>query len=194
MPHHPADGGSSQLLPVRTVREHGFTAYWLASGMHVGTHLDAPAHFIADGAMVSDIALEWLMGRGVLIDARGRTEIDVDVLEQIELACGDMVLVWTGYDEHFLEPNYFTHHPIITAAFAQKLIDAGISAVGIDTPSPDRAPFALHCLLLGNGVLIIENLAHLEQLATTGNFTVYAFAPKFAAEGAFVRVVAQVSD
>lgn len=193
MPCHPVDKTPS-LKQIKNVSDHGFASCWLASGMHVGTHLDAPGHFIAGGAMVSDLALERFVGRGVLIDARGHAEIDCDVLESVVLARGDMVLVWTGYDTHFLMQDYFTHHPVITEAFAQKLIDAGANAVGIDAPSPDKVPHALHHLLLSNGVLIIENLTCLVQLAAVKNFVVYAFPPKFAAEGSFVRVVAQSTD
>ena len=98
----------------------------------------------------------------------------------------------TGFSNKFGVPEYYESYPEITAAFASKMVELGVSIVGMDTPSPDRPPFVIHKLLLGNDVLLIENLTNLESLLEHVQFTVAALPAKFDAEAAPVRVVAQI--
>ena len=72
------------------------------------------------------------------------------------------------------------------------MIELGVKIVGMDTPSPDRPPFAIHKLLFKNDILIIENLTNLEELLAHPQFDVIALPAKFDIEAAPVRVVAQV--
>ena len=53
---------------------------------------------------------------------------------------------------------------MITGAAAQLLVDCGVELVGVDTPSVDRPPFEAHLALLGDGVLIVENLTNLDAI------------------------------
>ena len=65
--------------------------------------------------------------------------------------------------------------------------------VGMDTPSPDHAPYKVHKILLGNEILILENLTNLEQLLNK-NFEVIALTPKLEADAAPARVVAKIYE
>ncbi len=40
----------------------------LTSSLHVGTHLDAPAHFLSGGKFIGDLALDWLVGPACVVD------------------------------------------------------------------------------------------------------------------------------
>lgn len=62
----------------------------------------------------------------------------------------------------------------------------------MDTPSPDRVPYAVHRLLLASNILIMENLAHLDQLLGVAQFEVFALPLKLHADAAPVRVVAKM--
>lgn len=104
-----------------------------------------------------------------------------------------MVLVMTGHGQKFREPDYYTTYPEISEGFAKKLMDRGVSIIGMDTPSPDRPPFAVHKILLGNNVLIIENLTNLEALLDIPHFEVIALPAKFHTDAAAVRVIAKVT-
>lgn len=64
--------------------------------------------------------------------------------------------------------------------------------IGLDTPSPDRYPFAVHKHLLEHGVLILENLARLDQLLTATSFEVIALPLNVKADSSIARVVARV--
>ncbi|MBN2752099.1 MAG: cyclase family protein, partial [Rhodospirillaceae bacterium] len=45
MPAYPGDP-IPKLQQIASIPEHGYTAFQLDSGMHVGTHMDAPQHMI----------------------------------------------------------------------------------------------------------------------------------------------------
>ncbi len=73
---------------------------------------------------------------------------------------------------------------------AHCLVNAGINMVILDTPSPDREPFPIHHILLGNDVLIVENATNFSALEGIETFTIHATPAKFEASGAPVRVFA----
>lgn len=53
---------------------------------------------------------------------------------------------------------------MISGPAARLIVDCGVQLVGVDTPSVDRPPFDAHLALLGNDVLIVENLANLDAI------------------------------
>ena len=189
MPVYPGDP-APELRQVAALSSDGYNGFELRTGMHVGTHMDAPRHILDGGALISEIPAERLVGRGVLLKAAGRPSIDVDLLRGLELRPGDVVLVNTGHHHRYGLPDYFSGYPEISAPFAEALADAAVSIVGLDTPSPDRAPFPLHKVLLSRGVLIVENLTNLDALDALGPFDVAALPMRAAADGAPVRVLA----
>ena len=187
MPVYPGDS-PAQLTEIS---QGGVVDHLLKSGMHVGTHMDAPRHMLPGGKNLSDYGVEKFFGRGVLIDARGRDSAGPELLEPVAIQPGDIVLVNFGWAGKFGRAEYFTGHPVLTEEFARKLVKAGASMVGVDTPSPDYAPYLVHKLLLGRDVLIIENLAELSKLGNQA-FEVTALPAKLRADAAFCRVVAKV--
>jgi kynurenine formamidase len=171
----------------------GYCAYCLQSGMHTGTHMDAPLHMLPGGDFMCEVPVEKFAGRGRLIDARGRKVVTEDLLAAADLKRGDIVLVLTGWSKRFRDPDYFESFPEIAPAFAERVVRDGVSILGLDTSSPDRAPYPVHKILLANGVLIIENLTALDALVGAGGFEVIALPSKFRADAAPVRVVARTA-
>ena len=193
MPVYPGDPPAG-LEPIATIAKDGFNDCCVRGGLHVGTHMDAPLHMIEGGAPLSDIPLRQFFGRGRLIDARGYKAVTADLLDGVELAKGDIVLVMTDWSKHFRLADYYENFPEIDLAFAERLVATGISIMGLDTPSPDKSPYPVHKILLSQNVLIIENLNGLEALADVGSFDVSAAPAKFHGDAAPVRVVAQVRE
>ena len=191
MPVYPGDP-VPEFVQVADLHKEGYTDYRITTGMHVGTHMDAPLHMLEGGKRLSEIDIEKFTGKGVLIDARGKSVIDEPLLDGIKENEKDIVLVMTGFYKKFREPEYYEKYPEISEGFAKKAVSLGVKIVGIDTPSPDRPPFEVHKILLGNEVLIIENLTNLESLVGAGDFEVWALPAKFDVEAAPVRVVACV--
>lgn len=191
MPVYPGDP-CARLYQSAFVKKEGYSDHKIESGMHVGTHMDAPLHMIDGGLYICDIPLASFTGRGHLIDARGKTRIDSPLLAGHNLQAGDIVLVWTDWSHKFKEPTYYLDYPELTEDFAHALVKAGISLVGLDTPSPDREPFPVHKILLGKNILIIENLTNISALSAFKNFKIHAYPVKYKADGAPVRVIAEV--
>ncbi|MDR3423614.1 MAG: cyclase family protein [Alphaproteobacteria bacterium] len=193
MPVYPGDS-SPELKQTAFIAAQGYNSYGLRGGMHVGTHMDAPLHMIPDGAFMSDIPVTQFFGRGRLVDARGRAALTEDLLDNVALEAGDVVLVLTGRHKLFRSPEYYESFPQVTPSFAERLVSAGVSILGLDTPSPDSPPFSVHKILLSNNVLIVENLNDLELLLGTPEFEVFAVPSKYQCEAAPVRVIARVRE
>ncbi|KIJ66057.1 hypothetical protein HYDPIDRAFT_72307, partial [Hydnomerulius pinastri MD-312] len=158
---------------------------------HTGTHIDAPFHFFPSGQKLHEIELERFVGRAVVLNvtqlAKERMKIEWEDLA----SCGanmagclsqigpraegkaDIVLLRTGWDVHWGTPTYFAH-PYFSREVAEKLRDMGVKVVGVDVLSPDETPmdehtetkdgWGMHEVLLGNDVLICENLRGLQSL------------------------------
>ena len=192
MPVYPGDPAPT-LTPTAALHRDGYVDHQLTTGMHAGTHIDAPLHLLAGGKYLSEISIEQFIGRGHLVDARGNAAIDAELLASKSIQRGDIVLIMTGWYKKFGQPEYYEKFPAVSEPFARQLVARGVKVVGLDTPSPDRPPFAIHKLLLRNGILIIENLTNLEGLLGHSGFQIFALPAKLHTDAAPVRVVAGIT-
>jgi len=55
---------------IKRKSEHGVDAQYIQTSNHMGTHLDAPRHFVTSGKTIDQIPIEWCYGPGVIVDAR----------------------------------------------------------------------------------------------------------------------------
>lgn len=150
---------------------------------HAGTHVDAPWHFVPNGKTIDQIPLEDLFGAGVVVSvSRGAgEEITVADLQKADVREGDIVLIHTGWGDKF-ETHEYHDHPYLSDDAARWLVGRKVKMMGLDAITPDmptgRRPqgftYPVHHILLENGVLIIENLANLDQVAGR-RVHVYAF-------------------
>lgn len=142
----------------------------LSTSLHCGTHMDAPFHFFGDRTTIDRVPLERTMGKALLIrlpwEQLAGNLIDVEHLLPFEkqLRAIPRVVFNTLWHHRWGAENYFSEHPLITGAAARLLVDCGVQLVGVDTPSVDRPPFEAHLELLGNDVLIVENLTNLDAI------------------------------
>lgn len=191
MPVFPGDA-QPELVKVSDVAKDGILHYDIKTGMHVGTHMDAPAHMLSGGKFLHEYPAQKFFGRGVIIDARGKSSAGVELLSAVQISKGDIVLVYFGWSTEFRKDEYYLNYPELSPDFAKKLVELGASIVGTDTCSPDRAPYAVHKILLQSDILIMENLTNLDQLIGKTDFEVIALPAKFEAEAAPCRVVAKL--
>ena len=190
MPVYPGEPKVTLEL-IDTFDETGYNNSQVTTGVHVGTHMDAPNHLVKDGEKLTDYPVSTFFGKTHLIDARGKKEIGIELLENNEIAAEDIVIIMTGLSEKYGEESYYTEYPPFTEEFAEKLAELKIKMVGMDTPSPDYAPFSVHKILFKENILIVENLTNLDQLIGKSPFNLTALPINFDAEGSPVRVVAQ---
>jgi kynurenine formamidase len=170
--------------------------YTLTIGEHVGTHLDAPIHWITgrDGADVGSIPPSALIGPACVIDKTGETEanpgylLTVDDLEAWEAENGRIperawVLFRTGWQSRAYDAALFlnvgengpeTPGPDVEASrwLSQErpISGFGTETVGIDAGAAGGFDpvFPLHNLLLGAGRCGLTQLANLDRLPATG--------------------------
>lgn len=186
---------------VWTVGEQPFNIQRLVLASHLGTHVDAPLHFIAGGRTIDTYALRDLGGPGVVVPvSTGPSQpITATHLERAGVAIerGDIVLLATGWDRYFGTEAYHTH-PYLGEDAAGWLVMRGVRLVGVDffsadLPVPLRSAdfgWPVHHRLLGSGILIAENLARLSPLAGR-RLTIGAFPLKIrGGDGAPARIFA----
>jgi kynurenine formamidase len=191
MPVFPGD--EAPRLERHDDAENDIVHFEVQTGMHVGTHMDGPLHMLpGEGRKLSEMSADKFVAPGHVLDARGETEIGVDLLEGKEIKAGDCVLICTGFDKKFREPEFYSDYPDITEELARKLVELKIKFIGLDSPSPDKAPFAIHRILLKEEILIIESMNNVSELLGESDFEVIALPAKFEAEAAPVRVIARI--
>lgn len=133
----------------------------LSMGAHSGTHVDAPYHFLADGATVDQLPLEILIGKARVIAMSALERIDRSDLEQVDLRDDIRVLFKTRMSGQLRQPVFQQNFVYLTPEAASYLAKVGIKLVGIDYLSIERfgsRDFEAHHALLGAGVVIIEGL------------------------------------
>ncbi|MFB6097059.1 MAG: cyclase family protein [Haloferacaceae archaeon] len=169
---------------------------------HVGTHVDAACHAVADGKSVEEYGPDRWLGRAVVheVDAEPSGAIEVADVEPVadELADADALVLRTGWEELIDEEAYYDH-PFFSTELAEWLTERDLSWVGMDFLTPDRPPelrpegftYPVHTTLLDDDTLIVENLTNLADLESDV-VDVAALPTKLAdCDGAPIRVVAR---
>ncbi|NLT72930.1 MAG: cyclase family protein [Chloroflexi bacterium] len=149
---------------------------------HVGTHIEAPYHVDPNGNDVSQIPLEQLCGTAAVLDLTsvpaGGVATEDDLRRAAEpaggLHPGDIALLRFDYDYDAAHVRHFTAEAIgYLVSAGVKLV--GTDLLGIELPAGDArlAEQYNHHQLMSAGICLIEQLAHLNQLARP-RVTVYA--------------------
>jgi kynurenine formamidase len=186
MPVYPGDT-EVNIHDERTWEADGFRLSSLHSTMHAGTHIDAPSHISESLVMMKDVDLSRCIGRGLLIDGRGKSTIGVsDVSDIVE---GDIVIFLTGWSRHYSTELYH-EHPVLSEDLADLLVKRNVKMIGMDMPSCDHEPYPVHRILMKAGILIAENLCNCESLLDVDEFDVFAIPLKIDAEASLARVFA----
>lgn len=170
----------------------GYNDHYVSIGTHVGTHIDAPLHMIADGKTIDQFPLGKFVGRGVYVKVDNKT-FDLEKLKNIDIREGDVVLFHTGMSDFYGQREYFDQSPEIPEEIAKYLVGKKISMVGMDMCSPDQPPFNTHKILLGGDILIIENLTNLSELEGK-EFKIYALPLKLQIDASPSRVTAIIEE
>jgi arylformamidase len=167
---------------------------------HTGTHVDAPAHQIAGGATLDDIPLDRLVTEALTIDLTTHQPgpVGLDVLGRFlpEVRPNDIVLLRSGNAANWGTAAYWSGWCYPDAAAAAALVQAGVSGVGFDGPSADpvdSVDYELHHVWLAGGVIILENLAAMDQLPARCRIVVAPLKVS-GANGGPARVLALVDD
>jgi kynurenine formamidase len=210
------------LQEISNFDERGPAWYWnnFSAGEHVGTHFDAPAHWISgrNGVDVSQVPPRQLIGPAVVIDKSAECARNPDFLLQVKdvedwqqqhgpLPAGGWLLFRSGWDSRAHDQTAFLnanesgpHTPGVSVEFAQWLgNEAPIVGFGVETVGTDAGAahsfepaFPCHQYLLGAGKYGLTQLANLSRLPPTGAVLIAAPLPIVRGSGSPARVLALV--
>jgi arylformamidase len=158
---------------VATLDDAPFCLSRVAFGCHTGTHVDAPAHFVRGGARLIEIPLERYCGIATLLVLPEADEITAAMLQTAwpEGRRVERVLLKTPNSDRWDTPDAGRVFQALALDAAQWLVAQGVRLVGIDSLSIEKdidKSFAVHHMLLGNDVLILEGLDL--RAATAGEY------------------------
>ncbi len=184
-----------EIERIHTVERDGFALSQLHLQSHAGTHIDAPAHVLPGAETLDNFPIAFFTGEGFCIDCSETHTITAEFLSSFSIPdTARFILFYSGWSKKWGNDSYFRDYPRIDATAIDFLLGLRPNAVGIDCPSFDapHADLQNHCRLLGNGILLIENLKNLDGLV--GNrFRFYAIPLLFrGADGAPVRAFAEI--
>lgn len=163
-------------------------------GVHTGTHVDAPNHFLKDGSRMDDMPLEVLIGPAQVVVIPDEVSlITAEVLKAADIQPGVQRLLFKTRNTHWWQQGDTAFHQdfvAIAVDAARLLVERGVRLVGLDYLS--IAPFGdsvdTHRALLGAGVVLLEG-ADLSKVPA-GMYTLCCLPMKLgAAEGAPARTV-----
>jgi arylformamidase len=147
-------------------------------GTHVGTHADAPRHFIPNGGTIDNVPLDVLIGPATVVDFTGCAplqEITVASLKQkLNNQVPERLILRTGWSDYFGNLKFYNEYPFLSEEAAQWLVEQGVRLIAMDTPSPDNPAHSRgtpkdspnHKVLLGAQVVLVEYLTNLKSITT----------------------------
>jgi len=141
-----------------------YNATRLSAGIHMGTHIDAPRHFINDGRTVEQLPLEVLTGPCYVVQLPdGVEEITSKVLERTEITPEMKRILFGTRNSHLWargESEFQTDFVAITEDGAEWLVERGVQLVGVDylSVAPYSDPIPTHLVFLKAGVIVVEGL------------------------------------
>jgi arylformamidase len=139
----------------------------IATSSHIGTHMDAPRHYLAGAPGIESMPIAASIGRARVIQIHDPEVISAAELEEYRLAKGERVLFKTQNSEHCWKTDHFQKKYIYVAPDgAHYLAERGVQTIGIDYLSVggmDAGGAETHRILMQAGIWIIEGL-NLEQV------------------------------
>ena len=192
---------------IHTHEQHGRTNADLKFNIHEGTHIDPPYHFVADGATIDEIPVESLIAPGFIFRIQATPGQPISLKSVLDSANppddlrGYIVIIDSGWGKQGTSgETYYSKAPYLSQELADWLVSKRVRGVGLVNPPdkvdppPRHGDSPIHRTLLGNDVLIIENLTNLDAI-TTDRFTVIALPLKIAHGcGGPTRVVAVLGE
>ena len=170
----------------------------ISLGVHTGTHMDAPKHFIKDGKSIDKLPLETSVGPARIIEIKDKISIKPEELKQHNIKKGERILFKTVNSPRCWQTDAFVNDFVfVTRDAAQFLVDAGVILVGVDylsvgspmDPEKTMRPDT-HQILLGAGLYLIEGL-NLTAIKA-GDYNLICLPLKLMdAEGSPVRAILQ---
>lgn len=154
----------------------GWNATTLSLYSHCGTHMDAPRHFVPEGATLDEQDLSVCIGPASVVDlapAQPKQLIQVQDLGSLAetIQPGARLLLRTDWHKRYGTASYRDELPRISRELADWLVQRQVALVGVEPPSVADVNNAqelteVHQTLFRGNVLVVEGLANLDQIST----------------------------
>lgn len=157
--------------------------------LHIGSHVDAPYHFLPDGATIDLCDLHTYCGAALVVELIGYSAIRLDAIRSIDLQGAQRVLFKTlAWTEHSKFPATI---PVMEADVPAYLQSQGVILIGVDVPSVDEIEskdLPNHHSLAARGIAILESLDL--RAVSAGSYELLALPLKLVgADGSPVRAI-----
>ena len=133
-------------------------------GVHTGTHVDAPVHFVAGGTGTDTLDLNVLVGPALVVQLGDDVAaITAAVLEAQHIPPGtERILFRTRNSQYWAQqdPTFHQDFVAVWGDAATWLVEHGVRLVGVDylSVAPYSDGVTTHTILLGAGVIPVEGL------------------------------------
>ncbi|MGM0445064.1 MAG: cyclase family protein [Bacillota bacterium] len=144
----------------KDINTDGYKLSNIRFSVHVGTHVDAPSHFIENGKNIDNIKLERFMGKTQVIEIKNKKIITKRELTDHEIK-SDKILFKTKNSSYLKENEFNEEFIYLTHKAAKYLVQKGVKFIGIDYITIEELGtnnFDVHKFLLGNEVIILEGI------------------------------------
>jgi arylformamidase len=132
----------------------------LNMSVHSGTHVDAPFHFVPDGATIDSLPLEVFIGSALVHAVESGRYITKEHVNAIDLE-GETRVLFKTRNSHLLRRSTFDPDFVaFSVEAAQALVARGIKLVGLDYLSVAHADeqIPVHRAFLDHGVALLEGI------------------------------------
>ncbi len=186
------------FVQANTVEKDGFAEQKMTIYTHTGTHIDAPFHMLANGKSLDQMSPESFVGKAICIDCTGvkGQYVELERLKQFagKIQKADFVLLRTDWSKKWKTNDYFKGFPVLSEEASNWLTNFNLKGIGLDVisidPVDDSFKLINHKIVLGKGMIIIENLTNL-NLVGDELFTFSCLPLKIEnADGSPVRAIA----
>lgn len=132
----------------------------LSMSVHSGTHLDAPFHFVPDGAAIDQIPLELFIGPALVCAVDTKGDITRENVAALQLSGETRVLFKTRNSRLLHRGTYTPDFAAFTVEAAEALVARGVKLVGLDYLSVAHADeqIPVHRAFLDHGLALLEGI------------------------------------
>ena len=130
------------------------------TSVHAGTHVDAPFHFVSEGATIESLALDLFIGPARVCELETGSHITAGDINKLALRGEDRVLFKTRNSQLLHKGVYDPSFAAFSVDGAKALVDAGVRLVGLDYLSAAHADeqVPVHRAFLDYGVVLLEGV------------------------------------
>lgn len=197
-------------------KEDSYSLFKINGGLHVGTHIDAPYHYLEEGSKVNSLKLNNLIGNANIFKLRNDLKNDISnsinsssSISNHEIKIKDIenfnikenikknkfskiAILNTSWYKNYGNEEYFIKNPYISKELAKLFIENNIKGIAIDSCSVDKyGENKIHKIFLKNDIWIVENLTNLDKLVENSYYS-YFIPINIAAEASYIRAFVQL--